>query len=468
RASSTSLRSPMTIHTIGRRRSGSLTLPLDVPPSPRCLSPISPIFIPVPEPHRKPSIPLPQSLPSHGITSFSSFFDRFADWIHSGHKFDWSTPSSPRSSHSSEDGHILPMSASSQKFSFTAEEKAMKETSESLLWSLGIPSIHTSILVVLMLFPVTTALVLFAMSTLPATSTWPQTLADLAQLGKELHAYSQSDLKALAHVFSVVSVTAVWMHAWSIPGSVLWNVLAGALFSPFVATALLTILTTLGSICATLLATPLSPILAYLAPDLLNKARVALEGSTSFNQADDNVRTSSPAWVRLAVLRLVGVVPWSGINIACGACGVSLTDCLLGSFIGSLPWTAVTCQIGDLLQSFAMSSSVAVSPLEPPQTVASLLTTPKMIFKLIFLSFLSLAPILARDRLGQLVALRTESSKSDDDALAWSAKWRRIISQWTPGQLDRWRSMLPGRLASRDRREMELHTLVDEKRRLQE
>ena len=53
---------------------------------------------------------------------------------------------------------------------------------------------------------------------------------------------------------------------------------------------------------------------------------------------------SSP-WVRLSVLRLIGVVPWSGINIACGVCGVSILDCMLGTFIGCLPWTAVTCQV---------------------------------------------------------------------------------------------------------------------------
>jgi uncharacterized membrane protein YdjX (TVP38/TMEM64 family) len=43
---------------------------------------------------------------------------------------------------------------------------------------------------------------------------------------------------------------------------------------------------------------------------------------------------------------LVGIVPWSGINVACGVLGVSLRDCFLGTFIGAIPWTAVTCQVG--------------------------------------------------------------------------------------------------------------------------
>lgn len=72
------------------------------------------------------------------------------------------------------------------------------------------------------MFPVSTALVVIAFSTLPFTFSWPQNLADLAQLGRELHGYSQSGPGALVHVFGVVSAATIWMHAWSIPGSVLW------------------------------------------------------------------------------------------------------------------------------------------------------------------------------------------------------------------------------------------------------
>jgi len=120
------------------------------------------------------------------------------------------------------------------------------------------------------------------------------------------------------------------------------NVLAGALFSPSLATLLLTALTTVGSACATLLSTPLAPFLSHFFPRALELTRAAIEGD---NDPADS-KSTSQAWVRLSVLRLVGVVPWSGINIACGVCGVPLWDCILGTFIGTLPWTAVTCQVG--------------------------------------------------------------------------------------------------------------------------
>lgn len=120
------------------------------------------------------------------------------------------------------------------------------------------------------------------------------------------------------------------------------NVLAGALFSPILATVLLAVLTTIGSILATLLSAPLSPFLTRLFPRPLASARSIFEANSVVS-----TKATSPAWVRLTVLRLVGIVPWSGINIACGVLGVSLWDCSLGTFIGAIPWTAVTCQVGD-------------------------------------------------------------------------------------------------------------------------
>jgi hypothetical protein len=113
------------------------------------------------------------------------------------------------------------------------------------------------------------------------------------------------------------------------------------------ATILLITLTTLGSACATLLSTPLGPFLAKLFPRALDMTRNALGGDSD---ADPDLtgtllKPRSSPWVRLSVLRLIGVVPWSGINIACGVCGVSILDCMLGTFIGCLPWTAVTCQV---------------------------------------------------------------------------------------------------------------------------
>jgi uncharacterized membrane protein YdjX (TVP38/TMEM64 family) len=119
------------------------------------------------------------------------------------------------------------------------------------------------------------------------------------------------------------------------------NVLAGALFSPLLATMLLAVLTTVGSILATVLSAPLSPFLTRFLPRPLALARSIFEADSG-----GSTKAPSPTWVRLTVFRLVGIVPWSGINVACGVLGVSLWDCFLGTFIGAIPWTAVTCQVG--------------------------------------------------------------------------------------------------------------------------
>lgn len=75
---------------------------------------------------------------------------------------------------------------------------------------------------VLILFPLSTFLVVLSLASLPVTVSWPRTLQDLASMGQDLHSYSQSGAWRLSHVVGVLSVSAVWKHAWSVPGSVAW------------------------------------------------------------------------------------------------------------------------------------------------------------------------------------------------------------------------------------------------------
>ncbi|PBK69744.1 hypothetical protein ARMSODRAFT_144137 [Armillaria solidipes] len=444
RASSTTLCPALTIRSLGRRRSGSLLQPQLSP----CNSPISP---PVTEPVPEPEESVQQSeQPSNMLAVIAS---RILQSVHApSHKMSWSTPSTPRSA--SEDDYILPMSASAHKTSFG--DVLSEKSSVSPLpynWLQRLPPVQFPIILVISLFPISTGLVFLALRTLPISFSWPQNLADLAELGRDLHGYSQSGPAQLAHVIGILAITAVWKHAWSIPGSVIWNVLAGALFSPAYATLLLTLLTTIGSTCATLLSKPLAPFLTHFFPKALDLTRSALEGGASKAETDSEARQTSP-WIRLSILRLIGVVPWSGINIACGVCGVSIADCILGAFIGSLPWTAVTCQIGDILQT------VASAPSPTPQTVSSLLLSPEIIVKLVFLSFLSLAPILGREH------LRAWLSSGEEVGPAESER----VSRWTWVQEWRDKIRIPSRSRTRERQERfaNLAILVQEKRAMED
>ncbi|KAJ4478186.1 snare associated Golgi protein-domain-containing protein [Lentinula aciculospora] len=396
---------------------------------------------------------------------------------------DWSSPSTPEDNG---DVYALPLPASATKASFG--DILTPKSSQRNPW----PSMHAPIVFVICLFPLSTVLVLLSLASLPISFSWPKTLTELAALGKDFHRYSESGLGPKVHVLSVVALTAIWKHAWSIPGSVIWNVLAGALLSPVFATVLLTFLTTIGSLCASLLAAPLAPLIMHFLPRVLDMTRAALEGdaarpissTSSGSETDEKLITSkrhtSGAWVRLSVLRLVGVVPWSGINIACGVCGVPMWDCMLGAFIGTLPWTAVTCQVGDILQT------VANAPSATSQTVSSLLMSPEIIIKLVFLSFLSLAPILARNRLKALIS--TSDTSTSDSAPGTDSTSEKVvslssqqseqseqdekrISRWT--WMKEWKVRLPSRSRTRDERDKtdrmrRLDELVDEKQRIRE
>lgn len=169
----------------------------------------------------------------------------------------------------------------------------------------------------------------------PALLPW-HTLLPFSQLQQ----YGNTPGQYLAACYGSVSPRALHFRLLTRPR--VQNVLGGVLFTPLYGTLLLTALTTVGSLFATLLAKPLAPLITAYFPRILDMGRAALEGGSEDALA---TRSRGSAWQRLSVLRLIGVVPWSGINIACGVCGVSLYDCALGTFIGTLPWTAVTCQV---------------------------------------------------------------------------------------------------------------------------
>jgi hypothetical protein len=72
----------------------------------------------------------------------------------------------------------------------------------------------------------------------------------------------------------------------------------------------------------------------------------------------------------------------------------------------------VTCQIGDILQTVA---SAPISPNAQGQmTVSSILTSPQTVIKLVVLTLVSLAPILAKERLKTWLNGPEEGSSSEE------------------------------------------------------
>ncbi|CAE6485305.1 unnamed protein product [Rhizoctonia solani] len=428
RARSSSIVQPLTIDSL-RRTPGTVqcSLPLDAPPTP--ITPSNQADLPLGQlvtmslnsmlPSPRPSPKRQHPYEKHGLMTPPS-----------------SHESSPRPSFSSvftrpPQTQCLPTPALSPKSLSYPRISVPKRTYIA-------PLVLLTSCFVISLIPI-----VFALRSLPITSlkSFPRTLNDIQALGKELQAYSSGSSAGMAHVMGVMCCLAVWKHAWSIPGSVVLNVLTGALISPLWATLLMTALTSTGSLIATLLAAPLSPLVQRFVPKALNVVSIALQGSGNEKSAK-----RTPTWVRLVVMRLIGVVPWSGINIACGVCRVSFVDCAIGAFIGTLPWTAVTCQIGDILQTLAVGSTSA-----NPQTLSSLLGSPSIVFKLVVLSLLSLGPVLYRNKLSELLGGSTSSAEkitlSEKEPIPVSPKWK--VWRWRRDSVDS-RSTSPERRLEED------------------
>ena len=102
---------------------------------------------------------------------------------------------------------------------------------------------------------------------------------------------------------------------------------------------------------------------------------------------------------------------------------------------------APSFQIGDILQT------VASKPTPTPQTISSLLASPEIIFKLVALSVLSLAPILGRTRLRAMIPLSVHSPNIQEQEIKWT-----LVNDWRT------------KIGMSSQRQRDQHILIQEKR----
>jgi uncharacterized membrane protein YdjX (TVP38/TMEM64 family) len=229
------------------------------------------------------------------------------------------------------------------------------------------------------------------------------------------------------HTVCVLMITGMWKHSWSIPGALilvsyigccysvdheqnpdpletLQNILVGSLLSPIPALILLTAITSFGSLGAYMLSRPLAPLIALLFPKPLAIVRSAIKGNAEPAPSIgpyQAVRKPSAAaeggvWRRLLIMRAMGLVPWSGMNVACGVVGVSWLTFLLTTAAGSASWSYVTASVGDILGQLALPKDPGNGDTDPNagQSIASLVQDPALIAKMVVLSLISLIPAL--------------------------------------------------------------------------
>ncbi|WVO15010.1 hypothetical protein L204_102653 [Cryptococcus depauperatus] len=288
-------------------------------------------------------------------------------------------------------------------------------------------------------FVVSLGLVLWLIRGMPITTLkhLPQSTTDVQLLSAEIRAYMAASTYGWWHTVVVLTFVGCWKHAWSVPGAVVLNILTGSLLEPIPALSLLTIITASGSLGAYLLSRPLAPLIAILFPKPLAFVRAALtpesvllsESSlatpaetitpiqTSVNpsvQPIGDAEAASAIWRRLLIMRAMGFVPWSGMNVACGVVGVDWRIFWLTTAVGSASWSYVTASVGNILARLKVPNSAmsaAQSSIEG-ESLTSLLRDPVLIFKLAFLSALTLLPVIFKRRTSNDTASFTSQSSS--------------------------------------------------------
>lgn len=207
-----------------------------------------------------------------------------------------------------------------------------------------------------------TLCVVLALSTLPLhlpNHISDLTLTEIRDMSLSLRQYSRSSPKAFAHTLSVLGFFFTWKQSFTIPGSLIMNVVFGAMYGTWMGTLYTSILTSIGGVFCYLLIAPLGPLISGM-PGLrkgLQKIRKALHLQTPLSPTSRRNgqahKQGSNLWSYLLVLRLLPVVPYGLMNIACSILRIPLLPYAVTIAVGSIPWNACTVQIGDLLVEVA-------------------------------------------------------------------------------------------------------------------
>jgi hypothetical protein len=202
----------------------------------------------------------------------------------------------------------------------------------------------------------------------------------------------------------------------------LQNILVVSVLEPTAALALLTVITATGSLGSYCLSRPLAPLIAVLFPKPLALVQAALapemvpspptsaptgEHVTPVQISPDPTAApigsgtgSQAVWRRLLVMRSMGIVPWSGMNVACGVVGVNWKTFWLTTAAGSASWSYVTASVGNILSRLALPKTADGMDDERMhgESLTSLLRDPILIAKLVFLTCLTLLPVIIKRR----------------------------------------------------------------------
>ncbi|KAI9258467.1 snare associated Golgi protein-domain-containing protein, partial [Sporodiniella umbellata] len=195
-----------------------------------------------------------------------------------------------------------------------------------------------------------------------------RTLDDVKETATKLEEMIQTSWTGYQSVTIVFAVLYLWQQAFSIPGSVLLNLLAGYLYGIGLGTLWTSLLTASGAT----LAYGLSMLVGE---PLLRLAWVERRAQPLIKQLETEANTF---WW-LLFLRLFPFSPYWFINLISPLLGITVSPFFWSTFFGVIPYNFVCAQAGDVLSDLTSTSDILSFSL---------------MFKLLVVSLVSLIPVI--------------------------------------------------------------------------
>lgn len=200
----------------------------------------------------------------------------------------------------------------------------------------------------------------------------PRTLTELQSISNQLEDLLHSSWTGYSSVTFVFIILYLWQQAFSIPGSVLFNLLAGYLYGITMGTLLTSFLTAGGAT----LAYGLSMLIGE--PFMRHIPWIARKAEPLHQQVQEEKRNGGLFWW-LLFARLFPFSPYWFINMVSPLLEIPVVPFFWSTVLGSMPYNLVCAQAGDVLGDLTSTSDIV---------------TVSLVIKLLFVSFISLVPVI--------------------------------------------------------------------------
>lgn len=199
----------------------------------------------------------------------------------------------------------------------------------------------------------------------------PRTLEDVQQTALQLEELIANSWTGYGSVTVVFAVLYLWQQAFSIPGSVLLNLLAGYLYGITMGSVLTSFLTAGGATLAYGLA-------ILVGEPLIRVPWFARKAEPLYRQVESERQSGGLFWW-LLFARLFPFSPYWFINLVSPLLDIPVSPFFWSTFFGSMPYNFVCAQAGDVLGDLTSTSDIV---------------SVSLIIKLLIVSFISLVPVI--------------------------------------------------------------------------